>query len=79
MTLDGNTIILLCVGALVLALIAVLIDRLNFPQTRFRAKQIKPAERGTTKDRTGAHIIEVDPEGDAPPGAGTGRDESPTT
>lgn len=59
MSLDGNTILLLCAGAMVLALIAVLIDRLNFPQAKFRAKQIKPSEKGQTRDRTGAHILDV--------------------
>jgi hypothetical protein len=60
MTLTGNTVFLLCAAALILALIAVLVDRLNFPQPRFRPKQIKPSEGGPTKDRTGAHILDAD-------------------
>lgn len=60
MTLTGNTVFLLCAAGLLLALIAVLVDRLNFPQPRFRPKQIKPSERGVTRDRTGAHILDVD-------------------
>lgn len=62
MELTGNTIFLLCAGALVLSVIGVLVDRLNFPQSRFRPKQIKPSERGVTRDRTGAHILDVDEE-----------------
>lgn len=60
MTLTGNTVFLLCAAALILALIAVLVDRLNFPQQRFRPKQIKPSERGPIRDRTGAHILDAD-------------------
>lgn len=60
MSLTGNTVFLLCAAALILALIAVLVDRLNFPQRRFRPKQIRPTDRGPTRDRTGAHILEVD-------------------
>jgi len=62
MTLTGNSLFLLCAAALILALIAVLVDRLNFPQAPFRAKHIKPNEHGQTKDRTGAHILDVDPD-----------------
>jgi hypothetical protein len=60
MTLDGNMVFLLCAAALILAFIAVLVDRLNFPQTRFRPKQIKPSRQSPTRDRTGAHILEVE-------------------
>lgn len=60
MELTGNTIFLLCAGALILAVIGVLVDRLNFPQSRFRPKQIKPSAKGATRDRTGAHILDVD-------------------
>lgn len=60
MTLTGNMVFLLCAAALILALIAVLVDRLNFPQKRFRPKQIKPSQRGPTRDRTGAHILDVE-------------------
>ncbi len=62
MELSGNTIFLLCAGALILAVIAVLVDRLNFPQARFRPKQIKPSEQYPTRDRTGAHILDVEEE-----------------
>lgn len=64
MTLTGNTVFLLCAGALILALIAVLVDRLNFPQSRFRPKQIMPSERHPTRDRTGAHIVDIDVDDD---------------
>lgn len=60
MDLTGGNILLLCLGALILALIAVLIDRINFPQPRFRARQIRPSERTPARDRTGAHIVDVD-------------------
>lgn len=60
MDLTGNSVFLLCAGALILAVIGVLVDRLNFPQSRFRPKQIKPSQKGLTRDRTGAHILEVE-------------------
>ena len=60
MELTGSIIFLLCAGALVLSLIAVLVDRLNFPQSRFRPRQIRTSARHPTRDRTGAQIIEVD-------------------
>ncbi len=60
MELTGNTVFLLCAAALILAVIGVLVDRLNFPQARFRPKQIKPSAKHLTRDRTGAHILDVD-------------------
>ena len=60
--LDMFSVLALVLGALFLSLIAVLIDRINFPQRRFRPKQIRTGERGSTRDRTGAHIVEVPPD-----------------
>jgi hypothetical protein len=60
MELTANTIFLLALGALFLALIAVLVDRLNFPQARFRPRQVRPSEAAPSRDRTGAQIIDVD-------------------
>ncbi len=58
-----QTILLLCAGGLLLGLIAVVIDRINFPQRKFEPKSIKiePDERGAKRDRTGAHIVDFDP------------------
>lgn len=58
-----QTILLLCAGGLLLGLIAVVIDRINFPQRKFQPKsvQIEPGERGARRDRTGAHIVDFDP------------------
>lgn len=71
MNLTGNTVFLLCLGALVLALVAVFVDRINFPQKPFRPKNIRPAAKGVTRDRTGAHILEVDPDEPEPTGTHT--------
>lgn len=60
MALTGNLVFLLAIAALILAVIAVLVDRLNFPQPRFRPKQIKPSKQNPTRDRTGAHILDVE-------------------
>ena len=60
MELTSGSIFLLCLGALILAFIAVLVDRLNFPQTRFRSRQVRPSESTPSRDRTGAHIVDVD-------------------
>lgn len=60
MELTASTIFLLALGALFLAGIAVLVDRLNFPQPRFRPRQLRPSESTPIRDRTGAHIVDVD-------------------
>lgn len=65
MELNADTIFLMALGALILAFIGVLIDRLNFPQPRFRARQTRPSESNPTRDRTGAHIVDVDSFDDA--------------
>jgi hypothetical protein len=62
MTIDGGTITWLVVGALLLGLLAVVIDRVNFPQKPFRAKRIEPGARGAARDRTGAHVVEISEE-----------------
>lgn len=59
--LNTDSILYLCLGALALAVIAVLVDRVNFPQRRFRPKRIRIAEEGAARDRTGAHIVDIDP------------------
>jgi hypothetical protein len=57
---NTDSVTSLIIGALILALIAVLLDRLNFPQKPFRAKRIETGrDKGPTRDRTGAHIIDV--------------------
>lgn len=62
--MSQNTILLLCVGGILLGLIAVVIDRLNFPQRKFVPKSvvIDPADPKGSRDRTGAHIVDLDPE-----------------
>ncbi len=57
--LNTFSVLALVVGALFLSLIAVLLDRINFPQRRFRPKQIRTGRRGSSRDRTGAHVVEV--------------------
>ncbi len=60
-------ILLLCLGGLMLGVIAVVIDRLNFPQRKFRAKAFEvDLDEHETRDRTGAHIIDLG-RSDAPP------------
>ena len=60
MELTADTILALAAGALLLSFIAVLVDRLNFPQPRFRPRQIRPSETSPSRDRTGAHVVDVD-------------------
>jgi len=57
-TIDAGTITWLIVGAVLLGALAVVIDRVNFPQKPFRPKRIETGERGAARDRTGAHIVE---------------------
>lgn len=64
--MEQNAVFLLIGAAIVLGLIAVLIDRLNFPQRRFRPKAVAVDHKGrAARDRTGAHILDIDesPEG----------------
>jgi len=59
--MDQNIVFLLIGAAIVLGLIAVLIDRINFPQKRFRPKAVAVDHRGkAARDRTGSHILDVD-------------------
>lgn len=59
--MDENLVFLLIGAAIALGLIAVLIDRVNFPQKRFRPKAVAVDHKGrAARDRTGAHIIDVD-------------------
>lgn len=61
--MDETVVFLLIGAAIALGLIAVLIDRLNFPQKRFRPKAVDVDHKGiAARDRTGAHIIDVDPD-----------------
>jgi len=58
MTVDAGTITWLVVAALLLGALAVVLDRVNFPQKPFRPKRIRPAASGPGRDRTGAHILD---------------------
>jgi hypothetical protein len=58
-TIDAGTVTWLVIGALLLGALAVVIDRVNFPQKPFRPKRIEPGEAGAARDRTGAHIVDV--------------------
>lgn len=60
--INTSSVVSLVIGALILGLIAVVLDRINFPQRPFRPKQIRTGGRGPTRDRTGAHIVDVDDE-----------------
>lgn len=60
MTIDAGTITLLVFASLVLGLLAVVLDRVNFPQKPFYAKRIRTGPGGARRDRTGAHIIDTD-------------------
>ncbi|MEM9133550.1 MAG: hypothetical protein AAF962_22910 [Actinomycetota bacterium] len=70
MSLSAGLIVWLLLGSLVLAALAVVLDRVNFPQKPFRPRRIHTGEEGATRDRTGAHIveeIESDKDGDRSP------------
>ncbi len=54
-----QTVLILAGAGLILGLIAVVIDRLNFPQPKFRAKGVRVGE-DQARDRTGAHIVELE-------------------
>ncbi len=58
MNINGLVFTLL-IGGILLAIISVLIDRVNFPQRPFRPKQLHPSSHGPDRDRTGAHVRDV--------------------
>lgn len=61
--MSTQALLLLGGAGLLLAVVSVLIDRLNFPQPRFRARTVVyDRRRGPRRDRTGAHIVEDSPE-----------------
>jgi hypothetical protein len=56
--IGGLGLVALVIAALVLAALAVLVDRLNFPQRRFRPRSVPLVEgEEPRRDRTGAHIV----------------------
>lgn len=58
--INTSSVLSLVIGALVLGLIAVVLDRINFPQRPFRPKRIQTEAGGPARDRTGAHIVDLD-------------------
>lgn len=60
MIIDAGSITWLVLGALILGAVAVVLDRVNFPQKPFRPKRIQTPRQGSSRDRTGAHIIDED-------------------
>ncbi len=66
MSIDANIITWLVIGSLLLGTLAVVLDRMNFPQKPFRPKRVETPDRGASRDRTGAHIMDTpDPDQDA--------------
>lgn len=61
----------LIVGSLALGVLAVVLDRVNFPQRPFKPKRVGSTDPEIGRDRTGAHIIEED-NGDSGGGPGGG-------
>lgn len=55
---DTDTLLLFCGGGLLLCIAAIVIDRFNFPQRRFRPKRIAVNANGPRRDRTGAHVLD---------------------
>jgi hypothetical protein len=54
-------LLVLVFASLSLAALAVLIDRLNFPQRPFRARSVPLIDgKVPRRDRTGAHVIDED-------------------
>lgn len=65
--MPSSIVMALVAGALVLGGVAVIVDRLNFPQRRFVPKRVKIDDEGdATRDRTGAHIVDLGDEGGGP-------------
>lgn len=59
--MDATSLLLMLGAAILLGLIAVVIDRLNFSQPKFKAREIEvDIDQGSTRDRTGSHIVDTD-------------------
>jgi hypothetical protein len=59
--MDATSLLLMLGAAILLGLIAVVIDRLNFSQPKFRPRKIEvEIDKGKTRDRTGSHITDTD-------------------
>lgn len=71
MTIDAGTVTWLVLGALMLGALAVVIDRVNFPQKPFRPKRIETSAEGAARDRTGAHILDEFDDGEPEVSEGT--------
>lgn len=56
--MSGATLTWLILGALALSVLAVVLDRVNFPQRPFRPRGLDVEKGDVARDRTGAHIIE---------------------
>ncbi|MCP4226077.1 MAG: hypothetical protein GY773_22300 [Actinomycetia bacterium] len=59
MSIDANIITWLVIGSLLLGTLAVVLDRMNFPQKPFRPKRIETPDRGARRDRNGANIVDA--------------------
>ncbi len=57
--MDTTSLLLMLGAAIILGLIAVVIDRLNFTQTKFEPREIEvDLDQHHTRDRTGSHIAD---------------------
>jgi hypothetical protein len=65
--MPSSLVLVLIAGGIALAAVAVVVDRLNFPQRRFVPKQIPVDESSeASRDRTGAHIVDLGDEERSP-------------
>ena len=60
--MGAGSITWLVLGALTLSVLAVVLDRINFPQRPFKPRQVDLSQGSVTRDRTGAHIVNDDAE-----------------
>jgi hypothetical protein len=57
--MDTTALLLMLGAAIILGLIAVVIDRLNFTQTKFEPREIEvDLDQQHTRDRTGSHVAD---------------------
>lgn len=60
--MDATSLLLMLGAAIILGLIAVVIDRLNFSQPKFKPRKIEVDidKSQSSRDRTGSHITDTD-------------------
>jgi len=59
--MTGSALLWMTIAAVLLSGLAVVLDRVNFPQRPFRSRSVITEGKGAKRDRTGAHVAHEEP------------------